>query len=221
MFAAVALLVATAGAPQEIRLRPTDDVWVYSYASDPAGDTFLRAWGMGGTSVPDDPSMVDGYSFGYLRFDVSKAPAGAKLASARLDLTSTANPGYALDDAKSSPLEVRALSGMFKEGGWNYEKAGAVHPMPGLAGLFGFTHPDAMPKKDQTFVLSVDLLHGKGDFSTYLATAEAGKDKAVCLAICSALDPASQGRESIYKVYSREGPPGTEPVLRLTFASSR
>src|SRR3954469_4487441 len=101
MLAALALSLAAT----TLSLNPTDDVWVYPHASDQK-DVYLRVWGAEGRDSPKKVAEVQDFSPSYLRFDVSKVPAG-KVTSAQLILTHVANPGYAQDYAKDNPLRAR------------------------------------------------------------------------------------------------------------------
>ena len=37
---------------------PSDDVWVYGNAGDPAGDPIFRIWGMGNSSINPTLSLI-------------------------------------------------------------------------------------------------------------------------------------------------------------------
>jgi hypothetical protein len=210
----VALLAALLFAPATLTLTPTDDVWVYEHASDPAKDMFLRVWGNGGKAVSDDPADTSQFSYGYLRWDLSSIPAGAKLTGAKLIVNQVADPAYSTDDAKANPLEVRALVGTFDEQTWTFSTAAKVFPKPGSDAIFGSGYPTLISKDGRVVPITIDLLTGKGDFAAALQGA-----KTISLALTSKLDPSVGGMSSVYKVYSKDAERAeNRPVLILTFA---
>ena len=67
--------------PDAQTLVPTDDVWVYPHAGDPAHDSFLRVWGADGKAAPKDAGELEQFSFGLLQFDASKLQVRRLLAT--------------------------------------------------------------------------------------------------------------------------------------------
>src|SRR5687768_10306177 len=104
MLAALALSMLVAG-PATVELTPTDDVWVYPHASDQK-DAYLRVWAAGGPDLAADAGELEQVSYAYLRFDVSKVPAG-KITEAKLTVTHVASPTFTIELAKKSPLLAR------------------------------------------------------------------------------------------------------------------
>jgi hypothetical protein len=210
------VLAALFFAPTTLSLTPSDDVWVYEHASDPAKDAYLRVWGAGGKSVADDPSDTGQFSYGYLRWDLSAIPAGAKLKSARLIVCQIAEPAYSAEDAKANPLEARSLVGSFDEKNWAFSAAAKVFPKSGDDGLFGGGYPKIFSKDGRVVPISIDLLSGKGNFGGAFTAALKGSSKSLCMALTSHLDPSSGGMSSVYKVYSKDAEtPTNRPVLEL------
>lgn len=214
-----AALIPTQIAPpadaKTVELIPTDDLWVYPHASDPQSDDYLRCWGAGGHSV--GPEAQEGeISYSYLRFDVSGLPSG-KLTAVKLVLTHVANPGFTLDLAKASPLEVRPVSAAFSEKNWVFENVSSVAPKGDKDSLYGWVAPNSLPEDGKEFTLEIDLLKGPGGFAAALAAAAKTQEMALALALTSTIDPSSSGMRSVYKVFSKDGPKEKRPVLRLTY----
>ena len=101
-----------------IEIAPSDDVWVYPHASDPARDEAMRIWGVGGIAVAESPGGADDFSYGFLRFSLESLPQGAKVVGATLTLTNVPNPEWTEGMSKATPLEVRPLRGIFSEKTW-------------------------------------------------------------------------------------------------------
>lgn len=214
LLAALALRFAVVE-PTTINLVPTDTVWVYTHASDPATDQYLRAWGAEGKSVAPSATDNDSYSYSYLKFDLSQLPADKKLKSAKLTLTHIPGPGFTLDYAKANPLEARPVSANFTEKTWNYDDVTTIFPEADSAKRYGFGFPDSIPTDKVSFPIVIDL--AKTDaFRDAVAKAIHGDSKVIALALTSTIDPSS-GKQAIYKVYSAHGPAEKRPVLTLVF----
>ena len=200
-------------APTTLTLTPSDDVWVYEHASDPAKDAYLRVWGNSGKAVSDDPADTGQFAYGYLRWDLSAIPTSAKITSAKLIVNQVADPDYTVDESKANPLEARALSGEFDEKSWTFSVAAKVFPKAGPEGLFGSGYPKQLSKDGHSVPITIDLLSGKGSFGTAVSGA-----KSISLALTSTLDPAVGGRTSVYKVFSKDAEKAeNRPVLVLTY----
>ncbi|MBX3120282.1 MAG: hypothetical protein KF784_14550 [Fimbriimonadaceae bacterium] len=218
MITTILAAMALTGAHEVIDMNPIDDAWVYPHASDPQSDGFLRVWGQAGAAVPADMNDRDNYSFSYLRFDIERCPTDKKLEAAELILTHNANPGYSLEAAKKSPIQVRALIGTFTEKAWSYELGMKIVPSAKKEDVFGEAAPTEIPA-DRPFTVSIDLFKKESKFADYLAKGIASKDKTLCLALTSMIDPSEGGQSSIYKFYSKDNKDDAKvrPVLRLTF----
>jgi hypothetical protein len=211
---ALSLLALLVLAPQTVRLAPTDDIWVYPHASDPAHDVNLRIWGASGNGVPADTSEAEEMSLALLRWDVSGVPVGKKLVKATLVVTNIANPGYTLAQAAAAPLEARPVRADFDEKTWEYEKLEKYLPKKEL---FGSANPPSF-EKDKPVPLEINLLKGPSKFAAYLDSSLASSEKTLALALTSAMDMASIGRSGMYKIYSRdEKDEALRPSLVLTF----
>lgn len=213
MLAALALL-STAGALGIQDLTPTDDIWVYGQASDQK-DAYLRVWGSGGAELAASSADMEQFSYSYLRFDISKVPAG-KISGAKLVLTHVANPTFTLGQAVKAPLVARPISAEFTEKTWDFGMAETIKPDGALKAIFGKGSPETLPSDDKEFTISLDLLKGPNDFASYLRNAQAAK-KALAISLSSSMDVAGEGKRTFYKVFSKDADSAAKrPVLRLT-----
>jgi hypothetical protein len=211
------LVAAAALGFAPIELVPTDDIWVYPHAAEPAKDANIRVWGANGAAVPADVSGVEEYSFGYLRWNLAGLPAGKKLKSAKLVLTQVADPGFSEAQAKEGPLEARLVSPAYAEIGWTYDQVEKILPPGGKDGRVGAASPSAW-EAGKPVVIAIDLLKGPKDFQAAFATAQATTDKYFALAITTPLDMMALGRSAIYKVYTKEAETAANrPKLVLEF----
>ncbi len=127
MLPALALLLANK-ANDPITITASESVWVYSRASDPGGDQFLRIWGAGGMATPEGKGEGEDWSYGYLNWDVSSLPEKTPK-SVTLTLYNINPAGFGdADSAKAAPLEARPLVGSFKSKGWDYLFSIKNHP---------------------------------------------------------------------------------------------
>ena len=195
-----------------VELYPTDDVWAYPHASDPDKDPFLRVWGLDGASVA--PSAAESESFGYslLKFDAVGLPERS-LKSATLVLVHTAKPSFDLSLAKKHPLEARPVKADFSEKTWAYGGLEKFMPSSGKGATFGTGVPDAFDA-EKDFPIKINLLEGPGKFDALLVSARTAKFFAI--ALTTTMSPADDVR-SVYKVYSKDGPKESRPILRLEF----
>ena len=208
-------LAALLFAPKTLTLTPTDDVWVYEHAGDPAHDPYLRVWGNGGKAVSDDPADISQYSYGYLRWDLSEIPTGSKLISAKLIVNQVAEPAYTTEEAKANPLEARAMSETFDEKSWSFALSSKVFPKRAPESVYGSGYPSLISKDGRVVPITIDLMSGKGDFAAAIQGA-----KSLCLGLTSKLDPSVGGMTSVYKVYSKDADrPENRPVLVLSFSN--
>ena len=196
-------------------LSPTDDIWVYAHAEDPQKDSFLRAWGSNGRSIPvpgDDPQA---YSWSLLKWDISGFPLNSKIAEAQLVFTAAPDAGYTAKDAADAPLEARPVKGGFNEKDWDYAEAEKYEPSGGEGDIYGSASPAVVTPTEFTIV--IDLLKGPSDFKALFDKAMKG-DKTISLTIASRMDPGALGRTGVYKVYSKDATdPTMRPKLRLVF----
>lgn len=211
----LALLALVAFA--DVTLKPTDDLWVYPHAGDPAKDAYLRVWGSEGVSVAKQVGDAEVLSYSFLRFDVTGLPTGT-LKGAKLVLTSVAGPNYTEAQAKKSPLEVRPVEGGFAEKGWKYDLLERFMPSADPQAVYGTGFPSPWPAPDAEGTIGIDLLKGPGGFGKALAAARAA-GKPLGLALTSALDVQSNPDvQTLYKVYSKEAPvEASRPKLILSF----
>ena len=196
-----------------VTLIPTDDVWAYPHAGDPAHDSFLRVWGTDGRAAAKDAGELEQFSYGLLQFDASKLPDG-KPTSAILRVYNVSSPSFTLDQAKAAPLQVRPIPGSFVEKTWQYAQTEKLMPPSEDKSVFGKTSPTVL--SDSTpMLIELDLLKGPGDFASFLAGAKkTGKPLAV--ALTSALE-VTENRAS-YKIYSRDAErESLRPQLVLTY----
>jgi hypothetical protein len=189
-------------ATQTMTLVPSDDVWIYPHASDAAGDSFLRVWGIEGKAVPSDAGEAEDFSMAFLKWSLAGTPAGQKLAEAKLILTHIGKPGFTLDQAKNAPLQARAMPVSFSEKGWDYAKVGAILPKGGEETLYGSGSPASLD--GETLTITIDLLRGKGDFARALAAAQQSASREIAIAITSPINISDTGQSGIYKFYSKE-----------------
>lgn len=193
-------------------IEATEDVWVYSHASDPGGDSALRIFGNGGHAVAGSAGDLESFSYGYLKFDLSGLPKGKKLTSAELILTPAGKP--VVDPAsKDWPLEVRPMVGSFAEKTWAFEMASDV--TPSKDSVYG---NGVIKQAGDTFEIRMNLLGEKSKF-----TGDLGKliDSArpLFVALTSKYDASEQGMKGMYKVYSRDNKErALRPRLELKFA---
>ena len=213
MIGTIALLaLATPLRSSVVELYPTDDVWAYPHASDPDKDPFLRVWGLDGASVA--PSAAESESFGYsfLKFDAVGLPEKT-LKNATLILVHTAKPAFDLSLAKKHPLEARPANAAFSEKTWAYGDLDKFMPSSGKGATFGTGVPEAFDA-EKDFPIKINLLEGPGRFDSLLTSAKTAKFFAI--ALTTTMSPADDVR-SVYKLYSKDGPKESRPVLRLEF----
>ena len=197
--------LALATAPDPISLPATESVWVYTHAGDPAGDEFLRVWGVGGMATPEGKGAGEDWSYAYLKWDVSSLPAGAPKAAV-LTVYNVNPAGFGdAASAGSTPLEARALAGVFAGKEWEYSQSIKIHPDLAKT-VFGSAAPKAWGDSKEPIAITIDLMKGPGDFKAYLAAAKAGDSHALNLALTSAIAPSTEegggGKGGVYKVYS-------------------
>ncbi len=213
MIHALALLLGMVQAP-DISLTPSDDVWVYSHASDPAHDAYLRAFGSDTKSVAASMDEQGDFSYGFLKFDLSAVKPGWKLASATLTLTHIGMPSFTKTQGKQNPLEVRPMVGDFNEKTWAFDQVEKTHPLGGEKDIFGSFALSGDENTDKDWTLSIDLLKGPASFSKAI---DAAAGKSICLALVSKLSPA-EGAPATWKVYSKDADSAAKrPQLVLKF----
>lgn len=212
----IALIAALALAPQTADLVPTDDIWVYSHASD-TKEPLLRVWGADGRDVAADPMDADSFGYTYMKWDISNLPTG-KLKEAKLILTHVLDPGWTLDYATAHPLLARPVPSGFTEKTWDFARIDKFSPRDGDLAIFGSGVPAKVPMTDKDAKFSIDLLKGPNDFGKYLADARASK--VLAIALTSKMDVESMGQGSIYKFYSKDAESASKrPILHLVFES--
>lgn len=210
-------LIALCTLPQQnLRLVPTETIWVYEHAPSPADGTYLRAWGVDGKSCPAEGADASNFSYSYLKWDLADVPKGAKLISAKLELNNIPDPGFTADGAKNAPLEARSLVKDFDAKTWDYDKVETIHPNPGKSAVFGTGYP-ATIHPGEPVPFSIDLMAKAGVFERALGAALASSSHRLSLCLTSAMDPSTDGQSSIYKVYGPSEPKADlRPTLVLT-----
>jgi hypothetical protein len=199
-------------APQTLEFVPTDDIWVYPHASDPQKDGYLRVWGVDGTPVATDPAAADEFSYSYLKFDLAKIPANAKLKALSLVLTHTADPNWSAGDSKAAPLQARILEKEFGEKTWDFGIARSVFPVSGKERVIGEGTAGKI-ESGKPIQFEIDLLKGPAKLPSPLGSS-------LRLALTSALDPAAIGNRAVYKFYSKDYDKAEyRPKLVVTFDS--
>ena len=203
-------------APATIELQPSDDIWVYSHASDPARDPLLKVWGAEGRDVARDLNEMQDYAYAYLKFDISKVPAG-KLSQATLTVTHIASPGFDVAYSKQNPLTARPIAPDFSEKTWDYSRAEQIVPESGAKAIFGTGYAETIPAGDKEFTISIDLLKGPNDFRAHFNSARESSGKGLAFALTASLDVEEMGRNCLYKFYSKNCDVAEKrPVLKLT-----
>lgn len=200
-------------AADEIVLEPTDDVWVYSHASDQDRDPFLRVWGGEHGSLPEAVGEGGG-AFSLIQFDLSRldtatlqALAQGRVASAHLILTHVETRRENAAKLSKQPIEVRAAPAKVDERNWVYDDGAHAFPTGNPFGAY----KGAIDAIGQPFEVAIDLLSGPEDFRKALAAAGGGK---LALAITSPVEPEDQ-TVGIFKFFSRNSPEKMGPRLVL------
>jgi hypothetical protein len=202
-------------APKTIALTPSDDVWVYEHASDPAHDAYLRVWGNAGNAVAETPGDTGQFSYGLLRWNLDALPAGAKIVDAKLMLKQVSGAGYTVEEAKANPLEAREMTGEFTEKEWAFEQGAKTYPIKGKDAVFGSGYPTKIESAD--LPITIDLMGKKTPFAKDVAAALAGS-KTLYMALTSTIDPSASGRTAVYKVFSKDAETAANrPTLVLTY----
>lgn len=207
---------------ETVALAPSDDVWVYPHATDPARDETVRVWGAGGRSVAADAGDAEEFAYGYLRFALPARLKGLRLVGATLEVTNVPNANLDADALAATPLEARPLVGTFDEKGWVYSLVARTHPDPKVRWGVG----TATSKQGEPIAISIDLMpRGKDGAGPppFLAAfqgafADADQDGGMGVALTSAVDAANVGMSAIYKVSTKESPDESRrPRLVLRF----
>lgn len=200
---------------------PADQgLWVYAHNGDPGRQETLRIWGSSGQATPEGQGESEDFGYGYLRWDVSKLPAGPPK-TAVLVLHNINPPSFKNVD-KTTPLQARGLVGIFSADTWDYSMSLQVHPDLAKT-VFGAALPKPWGASKDPIEIDIDLMKGPGAFKAYLLAAQSSKDHALCLALTSAIDPNTDngptiGASGIYKVYSAiPANKDKRPVLKLGY----
>jgi len=193
---------------------PSDDVWVYGNAGDPAGDPIFRIWGMGNSSI--NPTYPPGdYSYAYLKWNLAAVPQLAagqyyRITEATLTVTSQRASNYTLATAQQNPLEARPLATNFSEATWNYDDA---NPNPDDS-TFGMGDT-ANYSASVVYRIPINLLAATGAFQTQF-NAQFAANGQVGIALTSSI-PAIQMGGAFYRIYSKDDPGGRRPTLRVAY----
>lgn len=195
-------LCAVAGAVPSLAAtylaNPTDDIWVYDLAQDPAYDPIIRTWGDGVDSYNKEGYPPgSNWSHGYFAFDLTSIgdqPIIVTKAEFRVRMRAAT---YTLDAALSNPLEIRRLAGGWSEASWDYWGS---NPNPG-ATAYGIADLSNYSTTGE-WNASIDLLAGGQAFSNDLNAALAG-DQKLHFASTSSILVAGQGGAP-YRFYSKD-----------------
>ncbi len=195
-------------------LVPTDDVWVYTHASDQLESQFLRSWGAEGRAVMPGEEETGAYSYSYLKFSLKEIPKDAKLTKAVLRLTHDGVATFNEAQSKEFPLEARALSGDFQEKDWQFGMSSLALPKAEADAVFGTG--SGKPSGDkQPFIIEIDLMKGPGKFEA--AFSKALESGSLLLALTTKMDPQEGGESKMYKYYSRSAKEEWRPKLILDY----
>jgi hypothetical protein len=200
--------------PETYLIEASDDVWVYPHASDPGKDAYLRVWGLEGRAVAEKGEAPDDFSWSYLSFGLAVLPKQYVLKEATLSLFQSPDPGYTPADAKAAPLEVRTLTGEFDERTWNYGLVAKVLPGASKEAILASGYPEKW-QAGANVPIVINLMPEKGAFPAFLSKLVGQVRPIFQFALTSRINPAEGGRSAVYKVFSKEGPKGTHPVLKL------
>ena len=197
-----------------IKLAPTDDVWVYSHASDQVNDTFLRVWGAEGNAVTSVEEQAPA-SWSMVQFDLGTSKRSVDLTGAKLVLHHIGNPTFTADDSLVAPVEVRPATAGFSEKTWTISDAEDFKPAPGDNDVFGF-RPVTPGTDDKPIEVAVELLAGKRDFRKSFDDA-LDKGGKLALAITSRMEITGGAQRKTYKFFSRSASAELRPQLVLTY----
>ena len=210
LLAATALLSPSASAEQTVELIPSDDVWVYPRAADQDRDEYLRVWGASDAAVASSVEESEEFGYALLRFSLADVPKDKTLKAATLVVIHIPKPAFTLAQAIEHPMEVRPVPGGFKEKDWNYEQLSKFMPQAGKSAALGSGSPETIDG-EKGFSIKLDLMKGPASFAKYLGAAL--PTGALHLSLASTISPD----EGVYKIFSKDGPKDSRPVLHLTF----
>lgn len=201
---------------QTMEIVPTDDIWVYPHAADQTSDEYIRCWGSNGIAVTEPSIGGSGASWTAMKFDISKTPADAEIASAYLVLWVPGDAGYSSEDAKKLPIQIRPLKPEFEEEGYSFAQAKSIMPSIDDKVIFGTGSP-VIPGSGEPFSFKTDLLKGPNSFAKAWKEARSTSRKEIAFALTSTMDPEQAGEGGIYKFYSRSAEEKYRPKLVIEF----
>jgi hypothetical protein len=211
---ALLTLSLTAGAQSVYQQPPTDDIWVYPNAGDPAFDPILRIWGTGTSTGSGYPPGGD-WSYAYTKWNLATIPTLGEgqyyqITEAVLTVTSQRATAYTLADAQANPLEARPLGTSFSELTWLYDDTN--NPAPGDP-RFGIGDLTAFSTA-AVFSIPINLLTGPGDFQTHFNAALGSGELGIAL---TSSMPAVQQGGKFYRLFSKDDPGNRGPSLRVAY----
>lgn len=201
----------------QVILTPTDDVWVYPHAADPAKDTRLLVWGSGG-SMPAPGEDEQSFSYGLLRFDAGKLPQSALVNKIELILTHLPKPAFDAKVSKEFPVEVRPLLGELSEKTWSYDKLATIRPESGKDAVLAKGFAETIPS-DLAFEVKIMLASDSIKAGEVLKRVVKGFQ--LGFALTSSLDPGALDGRPTYRFYSNDAEEKLRPRLVLSVTKSR
>lgn len=202
MFALAASLILTTWTSG-----PSADVWVYPHASDPGTAESMRIWGDGLAALDKAESSDGTFSYGFLSWDLKGIPK-TPVKSAKLTLYAIGNEVLTAEIMEKAPIEVFALKGnvdekTFKFG--NTEVAPSTLP-------FG---KSKVEKDGDGWKLTVDLLNEPK--SEFAESFKVSREKGWFSIVLASSISAAESRGMMYKIHTKEGAKGKQPVLTIEF----
>lgn len=190
---------------------PTDDVWVYENAGDPAGDYYLRAWAYQNGQYDlwhAFPPPSDA-SYSYLKWDLRGQlfPANYhRVTSAQLHLAHKRYPGWVPSDPN---ILLRSVLPTWSEATWDFLSPNT--PPPGA--LIGEGDRSAFTASGVPFPVTFHL--DSQVFEDYLNASVLNGE--LGLALTSKLNPLQPFGAAHYQFFSRDWPtPEMKPKLMFT-----
>lgn len=211
LWAGAFAVAGSASAVEIYRSAPSDDIWAYENSIDPSFDPFIRVFGNTAQAVDNQWPPSNNFSYGYLRFDLSRIPRGkVRIVSATLTVTHTRNPGYSRALGEQFPLELRRIEPLFDEPTWDFFGENE-EPMNVIAtaSLIDYVERNA------TFPIRFNLRNPA--FQSWFNQALNRVDRRLGLAFTSRMNPSDQFGSQYYRFYTKDDPGLRGPVLEVRY----